>query len=404
LWIDIRAVTLPPLLRRSLIVALVAVACTSAPITTETSSTPSSASTTQRVVETTTTAAPYVFELSGGPEELAELVEGVYAAACGVGELPASVPSQLGDNLHAKGQCINAGTAAVGSFGGAAVAVVQAGDDAFYATSRGDGWQLAAARLPSLGLEGWYGTTPKLVAVLGSDARDGQDPGFTRADSIHLIGLDGGGGGAVIGIPRDSWVGIAGHGSNKINAALSLGGPPLMMQTLKTLTGLPFAGYTLTGFTGFQEMWGNVLGGADVDVPLNLNDRASGANLGAGTQYLNGPQALALARTRKTIAGGDFTRSEHGGLLLLAALAGAKLKGVLSIPALLEGSTPWLLTDLSAEELLAFTALAMDTPLPEIKNIVAPGFVGQVGQASVVFLADNAPTVFADLADGRLTP
>ena len=45
------------------------------------------------------------------------------------------------------------------------------------------------------------------VLALGSDARPGEDPLRTRADAIQLVGVDlGTGAGAVIGIPRDSWV------------------------------------------------------------------------------------------------------------------------------------------------------------------------------------------------------
>ena len=61
-------------------------------------------------------------------------------------------------------------------------------------------------------------------------------------------------------------------------------------------------------------------------------------------------------------------------------------------------------TDLSGGDLLAFSALALDTPIAGIGNQVAPGRVGTAGSASVVYLTDSAPAFYGDLADGSLAP
>jgi hypothetical protein len=61
-------------------------------------------------------------------------------------------------------------------------------------------------------------------------------------------------------------------------------------------------------------------------------------------------------------------------------------------------------TDLSGGDLLAFSALALDTPIAGIGNQVAPGRVGTAGSASVVYLSDSAPAFYVDLADGSLAP
>jgi LCP family protein required for cell wall assembly len=191
---------------------------------------------------------------------------------------------------------------------------------------------------------------------------------------------------------------------SKINASLSTGGPNVMLQTVADVTGLNLDGYVLTGFTGFQEMVGNVLGGVDIDLPLAVADASAGANLHAGSQYLNGPDALALARARKSLPGGDLTRQFNGGLLLLAALSSAQAYGPLHLPILISESAEWMSTDLSPGDLLSFAALALDTPVARIGNHVAPGRVGTAGSASVVYLTDSAPSLFADLADGSLAP
>jgi anionic cell wall polymer biosynthesis LytR-Cps2A-Psr (LCP) family protein len=175
-----------------------------------------------------------------------------------------------------------------------------------------------------------------------------------------------------------------------------------MMQTFRDLTALPIEGYVLTGFLGFQEMLGNVLGGIDLVVPYAISDSAAGAAFEPGTQYVNGPQALAFSRARKSLANGDFTRSANQGLVLIDTAKNLQHKGYGVIPRLMELSEPWMLTNLTPEQLLTFAALLLGTDLDTIQNQVAPGSSGTAGAASVVYLSDSASQVWADLADGRL--
>jgi LCP family protein required for cell wall assembly len=360
--------------------------------------------TTSTAVATTapvTTTVPELV-LPDAPPEWQQLVANLYGPACGGDRSQAAT---WAIDLPEAEICPSDGSTTSARVDRWTLVVTEIGDDAFYGVGGDAGWNLAAARIPSLGQQtGWYGVVPKVVAAVGSDARPGQEPTASRADSIHLIGLDGAGGGGVLGIPRDAWVTISGGGRNKVNASLSLGGPAVMLQTLADITGLNLDGYVLTGFQGFEEMMGNVLGGVDIELAGAVFDRAAGADLPAGAQYLNGPQALALARARKSLDQGDLTRQRNGGLLLLAALRSVKAYGPSHLPTLLQGSAEWISTDLSLEELLSFAALAIDTPVAAIGNEVAPARVGTAGTASVVYLTDGASAVFTDLADGSLEP
>src|SRR5207248_302913 len=93
------------------------------------------------------------------------------------------------------------------------------------------------------------------ILAIGSDARPGGDIRKSNGDSLHLIGVDPQTGvGTILGFPRDSWVAIPGHGTGKINSALAMGGPTLMAQTIRQLTGLPVDYYVVTGFEGFQQI------------------------------------------------------------------------------------------------------------------------------------------------------
>jgi hypothetical protein len=68
----------------------------------------------------------------------------------------------------------------------------------------------------------------------------------------------------------------------------------------------------------------------------------------------------------------------------------------------MEMAEPWMLTDLTPEQLLTFAALIIGSDLDTMPNVVAPGSSGRAGSASVVYLSDAVAETWADLADGRL--
>jgi LCP family protein required for cell wall assembly len=390
-----------------IVFALFAVACapeeavesttTAAPETTT-----STTSTTTTVPPTTTSTIP-PFTVEGAPPGLAATIEGFYAYASGEAAKPPLIVKPVLQSIKpGPVETPRSGKAWTGTFKGDGVATAKMGDDIFLAVNRGKGWRIVGGKWPSLSIPNYFGPQPRLVAVVGSDARPGEDILATRTDSIHFVGLDGAGRGGILGIPRDSWVPIAGGGSSKINAALSLAGTDGMMETFRDLSGLPLEGYVMTGFAGFEEMIGAVLGNFELFVPEPMHDTASKANFEAGPQVVDGNEALAFSRTRKTLPNGDFDRSANQGLLMLDVMRDLKEKGFRSIPGLMELSEPFMMTDLNAQELLTFAALTIASNPEWIPNVVAPGGSGWAGSASVVHLSDSASELWADLADGRL--
>lgn len=341
--------------------------------------------------------------IEGAPEGLVSVIEGFYDYADGLLDAPPPMPPEvLASIVPSSAKARSAGTAFLGSFNETNLAVVEVGDDLILASERSGEWQVIGGHWPSLGIPDFYASGPRVVAVVGSDARPGEDIEHTRADSIHFVGVNPVGGAAVVGLPRDSYVPVPGHGKRKITGSLALGGPDLMMEAFADLTGLPFEGYVLTGFSGFSDGVDAVLGGIEVTVPFAINDEKAKAVLKAGRQILNGFDALAFARARKTIAGGDLTRSSHQGMILLGAAKGVQVLGPTAIPGLIEKAEPYFSTSLTAEQLLTFLIMAINADLDEIPNVVAAGKPGTAGGASVVFLADSVGTLFADLADGEL--
>jgi polyisoprenyl-teichoic acid--peptidoglycan teichoic acid transferase len=239
------------------------------------------------------------------------------------------------------------------------------------------------------------------ILALGSDARPGQAIERERADSIHIIGVDRRRTHAsILGFPRDSWVSIPGHGHGKINSAMVLGGPNLMVRTIESITGIRIDFWILTSFQGLTHMvdW---IGGLAVNIPYPMHDRYSGANFNkAGPMHLRGRQALAFARNRHDTPRGDFSRSQNQGRLFMAALAqlGKQFK---DDPAVLFTwiSAGWrnIRTDLPAGTVLDLAITATQVRPSNVSNVVVPGTTGFQGSASVVYISGSARSIYADM-------
>jgi polyisoprenyl-teichoic acid--peptidoglycan teichoic acid transferase len=247
--------------------------------------------------------------------------------------------------------------------------------------------------------------------VIGSDSgapkfgRGGTAAGG-RADSIHLVVLDTAKRrGISIGFPRDSFVSIPGHGTSKINSAMSSGGPPLLIRTIEQLTRINVDYYALTSFDGLTDMV-NRVGGVTVGVDQNLVDSFSGANFRKGTQRLNGAQALSYSRARHGTPQGDLTRSKHQGQVLLGGL-GTFQQQVAKDPTQV---MKWLAVmhdevqvNLPFTETLRLALYATTISPSRINNVVAPGIPGSAGAASVVRLQPAAFSLFNRVRHGQFS-
>lgn len=155
------------------------------------------------------------------------------------------------------------------------------------------------------------GTTWLLV---GSDSRQGLneqqqnelstggDLGDGRTDTIllvHIPGLGSSTPATLVSLPRDSYLPIPGWGSDKLNAAFSIGGPALLAQTVEQATGLRLDHYAEIGFGGFAGVV-DALGGVDLCPAAAIDDPLAGINLPPGCQRLDGRDALGYVRSRAT--------------------------------------------------------------------------------------------------------
>jgi len=170
------------------------------------------------------------------------------------------------------------------------------------------------------------------------------------------------------------------------------GGPDLVVATVEALTGITIDYWALTWFEGFEAMVNDV-GGLNVNVPFDVFDSYAHAQIEAGTQVLDGREALAFARTRHALPSGDFGRSENQGRLMVAALTQFRREFskdpsrlLIWVAALLRSAE----TDVPLDQLmtLAFTGTTLNPK--RITNIVLPGGNAMVGGTSVVMLDQTA--------------
>lgn len=225
------------------------------------------------------------------------------------------------------------------------------------------------------------------ILALGSDARQGKPALSSRADAIQLIGVNlKTGAGSIIGIPRDSWVPIPGHGSNRINAALTYGGPQLMASTVGDLVGVQPDYVFTTTFVGFKAMVQS-LGGVTVNSRLAFTDDVMIGNIKQGRNRLSGFEALFFGRARHFLPRGDFDRSANQQELLRGIVREIRAKqdepgfmerGALSV-------MRHLYTDLSPTELYRLGHAATGIDPSRLRGCVLNGRFGTVDGASIIF-------------------
>jgi len=164
----------------------------------------------------------------------------------------------------------------------------------------------------------------------------------------------------VFSIPRDTYVPISCYGgnSNKINSS-AVGGTSCVVKTLENLTGINIDYYVKINFKGVVDLV-DALGGIEVNVPIKFCEQDSNREFGKneicldkGEQTLNGEEALALSRHRKTLPAGDFQRVEHQQLVVEAMAKKAKtIRNVDTLYDILDAISNNIETNIKTSEML----------------------------------------------------
>ena len=197
----------------------------------------------------------------------------------------------------------------------------------------------------------------------------------------------------LLAIPRDTVVYVPNYGYTKINQAYALGGIELLKDTIRHNFGLEIKHYALVNFAAIVNTV-DALDGVDIVATCPLyhvfpkdpyyfgdpyyvsrtyTDTFSGEVWPAGTRVptatidipkpgiytLNGLQALAYARARYGVPGGDLDRGRREQRVVRAIFAKAKRPSTISqLPALYSAFRRDFETDLGIPDLLELATLA----------------------------------------------
>ena len=266
-------------------------------------------------------------------------------------------------------------------------------------------------------LSGAANTPGTTYLIAGSDSREGSDIGGhvegARADTIMLLHVPSSGPAALISLPRDIYVPIPGHNSNKINASFSFGGAPLLVQTVEELTGMTVDHYVEVGFQGVEDIV-DAVGGVRLCYDRTVKDKESKLNWKAGCHEADGKTALAFSRMRKSDPLGDIGRAARQRQVVSAIAKSLKNPAKLVNPStqvsLVNAGTGALAVSNGTGFLdlgkmaLAFQRANSDKGITGTPPIISlnyrPGGVGSAVQID----EEGSRQFFADVASGALEP
>ncbi|TYC99538.1 LytR family transcriptional regulator [Arthrobacter echini] len=169
------------------------------------------------------------------------------------------------------------------------------------------------------------------ILLLGSDSRaaeaelddvESAGPSDSRSDTMMLMHIPADRQDIqVMSIMRDTWTEIPGQGEHKINAAMALGGVPLVVQTVEGLFGTRVDHVASVDFEGFKGLT-DALGGVVVNNPAAF--QSSGVNgefFAAGPITLQGDSALKFVRERYAFSDGDYQRVRNQQLFVKSVIS-----------------------------------------------------------------------------------
>jgi LCP family protein required for cell wall assembly len=268
---------------------------------------------------------------------------------------------------------------------------------------------------------------PLTVLVMGTDTRTGQGSGFGdpsqtaeglgHSDTTIVLHISGDRTRALgVSIPRDSWVtrplcgSKTGSTEGKFNEAFAAGGPACTIKAVEKLTGVRIDHFVVVDFKGFKAVV-DALDGVPICLKEAVDDAKSGLKLSAGTHVLDGDQALAFARARKTLGdGSDISRIDRQQVFLSSVVRKATSQNVLTdLPTLysvLDAVTKSLTTDpgLGSLDALKTLALSLQGVSPSKVQFVTVPWVARSDGANVLWATSKADVIWQSMKDDTPWP
>ena len=261
--------------------------------------------------------------------------------------------------------------------------------------------------------------TPVNVLLMGSDTREGKgnrgfgsaaEFGGQRSDTTILLHIAADRKSAIaLSIPRDTWIKqpvckkdgqTVGGDYGRFNEVIQIGGPGCTLKAVREMTGVDVRNFMLVDFGGFKRIV-NALGGVEVCLTEAVNDPQSGLKLPAGKSLVDGDQALAFVRARKSLGdGSDIQRIRRQQAFISSLIQKITSNQVLLNPVslydLLNSGTESLTADKQFADLNTLRDLALsakDMQPSDISFVTLPWQVRSDG-ATVEMVASKADPIF----------
>ena len=205
------------------------------------------------------------------------------------------------------------------------------------------------------------------IALFAIDSRSIEDYGEgNRSDGIIIASINNETKEVkLVSVYRDTYVQIEGHGLDKITHAYSYGEAPLAISTLNTNLDLNIKEFVTVNFDAVAEAI-NQLGGVTIPVEedelqyinsyIRETSKVTGINTKevtkAGTQVLDGVQAVAYARIRYT-SGGDYKRAERMRTVVEAMIEKFKTKSIGEMNQIIDQILPEVYTNITSSDIFS---------------------------------------------------
>jgi len=201
----------------------------------------------------------------------------------------------------------------------------------------------------------------------------------------------------------------------KFNAAISVGGPSLLVQQVEGLTGLRVDHYVSVDLLGFSKIV-DALGGVNVCLSVPARDPGSADSGGsgfaapAGVNHLDGFRALQYVRQRDGLQGGDLGRIARQHRFLAAVFSKLKSNGTLLNPIKLNDVLSSIISDIKTDNKTSLTDLTtLGTRLKglaggSVEYLTVPVNEGpQLARLGAVLYADQTrdKAIFQAIADDQ---
>ncbi|KUO10644.1 LCP family protein [Streptomyces sp. DSM 15324] len=179
--------------------------------------------------------------------------------------------------------------------------------------------------------------------------------------------------------------------------------PSCTVRTVTELTGIQADNFMVADFNAVKTLT-SAVGGVDVCLAKDINDRDSHLKLSKGTHTIEGEQALAFVRTRHSVGfGGDLSRIEIQQQFLGSLMRKLKSNDTLTSPTkmikLAEAGTEALTVDSQLDSITKLKDLGLELGKLNVKNLTFTTVPvldnpAEKVKATVVLNTSTAPTIF----------